>query len=271
VLIDCTASDGVAGEYGGWLDRGIHVVTPNKRANAGDLAYYQRLRRANRAVGAHYLYETTVGAALPVVQTLRDLVQTGDEVHEIEGVLSGTLSFLFNALDDRTSFSALVERARALGYTEPDPRDDLSGIDVARKVVILAREAGLPLSLADVAVDSLVPEALRGGSIADFLAALPAHDAAMEARRRAAPDAGRVLRFVGRVTGDGKASVQLREYPVAHPFARIELTDNVVLFRTGRYRDNPLVVQGPGAGREVTAAGVFADLLRLAAYLGGSL
>ncbi|MGH9884665.1 MAG: ACT domain-containing protein, partial [bacterium] len=270
VLIDCTASDDVARLYGTWLERGIHVITPNKRANTGALDYYRRLRQANRAVGAHYLYETTVGAALPIVHTLHDLVQTGDEIHEIEGILSGTLSYLFNRFDARTSFSSLVTQARELGYTEPDPRDDLSGTDVARKIVILAREMGLALELADVAVKSLVPEALQSGSTDEFLAALPNHDAEMESLRREAEAKGEVLRFVGRVGRDGQASVALRSYLASHPFARIQLTDNIVLFRTSRYQENPLVVQGPGAGREVTAAGVFADLLRLSAYLGAS-
>ena len=222
-------------------------------------------------MGAHYLYETTVGAALPIVQTLRDLVQTGDEIVEIEGILSGTLSYLFNIFDGTRSFSSLVARAKELGYTEPDPRDDLSGMDVARKIVILAREIGMTLELPDVEVRSLVPEALQSGTPEDFLAALPKYDADVEALRRAAAEKGEVLRFVGRVGRDGRASVALRAYPTSHPFARIQLTDNIVLFRTARYSDNPLVVQGPGAGGDVTAAGVFADLLRLAAYLGAPL
>ena len=271
VIVDCTASDEVARQYDSWLARGIHVVTPNKRANTAEMAYYRRLREANRVVGAHYLYETTVGAALPIIQTLRDLIQTGDEISEIEGILSGTLSFLFNSLDGSQPFSELVTRARDLGYTEPDPRDDLSGMDVARKVVILAREMGMAIELGDVAVKSLVPEALQRGSVRDFLDALPSHDEAMEATRRSAAASGNVLRFVGRLSRDGEASVGLRAYPTAHPFARLQVTDNVVLFRTRRYHENPLVVQGPGAGREVTAAGVFADLLRLAAYLGAVL
>lgn len=273
VIVDCTANDDVARQYAGWLERGIHVITPNKRANASDFDYYRRLRQANRAVGggAHYLYETTVGAALPIIQTLRDLVQTGDEVIEIEGILSGTLSYLFNAFDGTQSFSALVAHARSLGYTEPDPRDDLSGMDVARKVVILAREMGSSLEMRDVELQSLVPEALQSGLADEFMAALPEHDAEMEDRRRAAQAEDTVLRFVGRVSRDGTASVGLRAYPTTHPFARLALTDNIVLFRTARYHENPLIVQGPGAGREVTAAGVFADILRLASYLGAPL
>jgi bifunctional aspartokinase / homoserine dehydrogenase 1 len=271
VLIDCTASEAVAGRYADWLRRGIHVVTPNKRANTGELDYYRELRRTGRSAGAHYLYETTVGAGLPIVQTLRDLIQTGDEVLEIEGVLSGTLSYLFNLMDGRRPFSAIVEEARAQGYTEPDPRDDLSGADVARKVVILAREMGLPLDLDQVEVDSLVPAELRSGNVAEFLEALPDHDQEMERQLREATASGGVLRFIGTVDRDGRASARLRAVPADHAFARIRTTDNIVQFRTRRYHDNPLVVQGPGAGPEVTAAGVFADLLRLSAYLGATL
>lgn len=270
-LIDCTASQEVANNYQSWLERGIHVITPNKRANTGTLEYYRRLRQANRTVGAHYLYETTVGAALPIIQTLRDLVQTGDEIVAIEGILSGTLSYLFNRFDGTRSFSSLVAEARALGYTEPDPRDDLSGMDVARKIVILAREIGQEVELADVELQGLVPRELTSGCVAEFLASLARYDQAMDARRSAAAANGEVLRFVGRVDQDGQARVDLCGYPATHPFARIQLTDNIVLFRTSRYNENPLVVQGPGAGPDVTAAGVFADLLRLASYLGASL
>jgi aspartokinase/homoserine dehydrogenase 1 len=271
VIIDCTASQAVAELYGTWLERGIHVITPNKRANTSALSYYRRLREANRTVGAHFLYETTVGAALPIIQTLRDLVQTGDEIVEIEGILSGTLSYLFNSFDGTRSFSSLVKAARELGYTEPDPRDDLSGADVARKIVILAREIGMTAELSDVHLKGLVPEELTQGPVSDFLAALPKYDAQMEQLRREAHGRGDVLRYVGRVGRDGKASVALASYPATHPFARIQLTDNIVLFRTSRYNENPLIVQGPGAGPEVTAAGVFSDLLRLASYLGASL
>jgi len=271
VLIDCTASDVVARLYPDWLRQGIHVVAPNKRAGTAPLDFWRELRRVGRETGVHYLYETTVGAGLPIIHTLRDLIQTGDAVLEIEGVLSGTLAYLFNALDGSRPFSEIVTEARARGFTEPDPRDDLSGMDVARKVVILAREMGLPLPLEEVRVQSLVPPELQEGSVADFMAALPAYDDALEARRRDAAARGEVLRFVGRVDAEGRASAELLAYPEDHAFARIRLTDNIVQFRTRRYHANPLVVQGPGAGPEVTAGGVFADLLRLSAYLGAKL
>ena len=271
VLIDCTASAAVASRYADWLAAGIHIVTPNKKANSAELAFYRRLREARRTGGAHYLYEATVGAGLPIVTTLRDLRETGDEITSIEGIFSGTLAYLFNVYDGRSAFSDIVRDARQRGYTEPDPRDDLSGMDVARKLIILGREMGLDLELADVRVESLVPAGLEGGSIDEFMGRLPRHDAGMRERLEAARARGKVLRYVGRLTADGQAAVGLVELEAKHAFANIALTDNVVRFATRRYCDNPLIVQGPGAGPEVTAGGVFADLLRLAAYLGARL
>ncbi len=206
-----------------------------------------------------------------MVQTLRDLSETGDEITTIEGIFSGTLAFLFNTYDGRTPFSEIVRDARQRGYTEPDPRDDLSGMDVARKLIILGREMGLKLELADVQVESLVPKGLETGSIDEFMAKLPAFDSNMHERLVKARSNGKVLRYVGRLGADGKATVGVVELGSRHAFANIALTDNVVRFATRRYCDNPLIVQGPGAGPEVTAGGVFADLLRLAAYLGARL
>jgi len=271
VMVDCSASPAVAAHYADWLAAGIHVVTPNKQANSGTLEYYHRLQQARRSGASHYLYEATVGAGLPVVHTLRDLRQTGDEVTSVEGIFSGTLAYLFNVYDGKQAFSQIVRDARQRGYTEPDPRDDLSGTDVARKLIILGREMGLELELADVKVESLVPAELRSGSIEDFMARLPQYDSMMRGRLDSARARGKVLRYVGRLTAAGDASVGLTELAEDHAFANIALTDNVVRFATRRYCDNPLIVQGPGAGPEVTAGGVFADLLRLAAYLGARL
>jgi len=271
VIIDCTASGEVAKHYAAWLAAGIHIVTPNKKANSAPLESYRDLQQARRIGGTHYLYEATVGAGLPIVQTLRDLRETGDEITSIEGIFSGTLAYLFNVYDGTREFSDIVAEAKQRGYTEPDPRDDLSGTDVARKLIILGREMGLDLELSDVQVESLVPAGLEQGSIQEFLQQLPKHDGAMKARFEAASAAGKVLRYVGRLTADGKATVGVVELDRKHPFANIALTDNVVRFATSRYNNNPLIVQGPGAGPEVTAGGIFADLLRLSAYLGARL
>jgi aspartokinase/homoserine dehydrogenase 1 len=271
VLIDCTASEAVAHHYPQWLASGIHVVTPNKKANSAPLAFYRQVRSAGRTSGAHYLYEATVGAGLPVIATLRDLRETGDEIESIEGIFSGTLAYLFNVYDGKVAFSDIVRDAKQRGYTEPDPRDDLSGMDVARKLIILAREMGLALEMADVKVESLVPPDLSGASIEEFMNGLPKFDAGMKERLQAAQARGKVLRYVGRITAKGEATVGLIELDRSHAFANMALTDNVVRFATGRYNTNALIVQGPGAGPEVTAGGVFADLLRLSAYLGAHL
>jgi aspartokinase/homoserine dehydrogenase 1 len=266
LLVDCSASEQVAARYPRWLAAGLHLVTPNKLACSGPLARWQAIREAC-AGGARFRYEATVGAGLPVVQTLRDLLDTGDQLLAVEGMFSGTLAWLCNRHDGSHAFSALVREAHAHGYTEPDPRDDLSGVDVARKLVILAREAGWPLSLEEVEVESLVPAELATLPVEDFLERLEELDAPMAARLAEARAHGSVLRHVASLDRDGRASVRLDMLPAAHPFAHTRLTDNVVQFRTRRYCDNPLLVQGPGAGPEVTAAGVFADLLRIAEAL----
>ena len=271
VLIDCTASGDVAAQYRAWLSRGIHLVTPNKKANSGPMPYYRALQEAGRAAGTHYLYEATVGAGLPVIQTLRDLRETGDDITSIEGIFSGTLAYLFNVFDGREPFSSIVRTAKSKGYTEPDPRDDLSGMDVARKLIILGREMGLTLEMSDVEVRGLVPKTLENAGVEEFMERLAEFDADMSAMLKEAARKGQVLRYVGRIDAKGKATVGLTHLDAKHAFANIALTDNVVRFATRRYCDNPLIVQGPGAGPEVTAGGVFADLLRLSAYLGAHL
>jgi aspartokinase/homoserine dehydrogenase 1 len=272
VIIDCTASSELVVHYPRWLAAGIHVVTPNKKANSSSMAFYREVHDARRRGGAHYLYETTVGAALPVIQTLRDLRETGDDIRRIEGILSGTLSYLFNVWDGSEPFSSVVRDAKEKGYTEPDPRDDLSGMDVARKLIILGREMGLCLELSDVALEGLVPPELAACSQEEFMERLPEIDAAMESRLSAARARGCVLRYVGVLDAAAKsASVGLVELERTHAFANINFTDNVVRFVTARYDRNPLVIQGPGAGPDVTAGGVFADLLRACAYLGAKL
>jgi aspartokinase/homoserine dehydrogenase 1 len=268
VMIDCTADAAVADRYAGWFAAGLHVVTPNKKANSAGLTDFRRMQQARRAAGTHYLYEATVGAGLPVILTIRDLRETGDGIRMIEGIFSGTLAYLFNVFDGRVPFSQIVADARTRGFTEPDPRDDLSGMDVARKLVILGREMGLPLELANVEIENLVPPELRCCGVAEFLERLPAFDAGMRELQDAARREGKVLRYVGRLTAAGKATVSIERLDTSHALANIALTDNVVRFVTDRYCDNPLIVQGPGAGPAVTAGGVFSDLLRLSAYLG---
>jgi len=269
VIIDCTASDQVAEHYADWLAAGIHVITPNKHAGSGSLQRYRRIKQATAARAVHWRYEATVGAGLPVIQTLRDLIDSGDRVLSIEGIFSGTLAWLFNQYQPDMQFSELVRKAHASGYTEPHPGDDLSGMDVARKLTILGREMGLDLALSDVEVESLAPDGLDLDgpdrcSVDEFMQQLPELDQDIAARCRQAHQRDHCLRFTASLSSDGTARVGLSELPNDHPFAHLALTDNVVAFRTERYSENPLIVQGPGAGPEVTAAGVFSDLLRIA-------
>ena len=259
VLIDATASDALPGYYESWLSRGINVITPNKKCNAGPMASYRSLRETARKSQRYFLYETNVGAGLPVIHTLRDLIETGDEIIRIEGVLSGTLSYIFNSLNGTRTFSEIVREAHKLGFTEPDPREDLSGVDVARKLIILAREMGLEVEMDSVQVESLVPEDLNSPDKLDQTIA----DLLSSARAK-----GEVLRYVGTIDTDGSMSAGLRTYPLDHPFANLTGSDNIVSFQTARYDTQPMIVRGPGAGPAVTAAGVFADLLRLASFLG---
>ncbi|HET6979346.1 MAG TPA: bifunctional aspartate kinase/homoserine dehydrogenase I [Pyrinomonadaceae bacterium] len=251
VIIDATASGELPKYYESWVSRGINIITPNKQSNSGPLNSYRSLREAARKHQRYFLYETNVGAGLPIIHTLRGLIETGDQIIKIEGVLSGTLSYILNSFDGSSSFSEIVREAHALGLTEPDPRLDLSGVDVARKLIILAREMGLQVELDAVAVESMVQE---DQTIAD--------------RLNSARASGHVLRYVGVINNDGSMSAGLRTYPLDHPFASLKGSDNIVSFQTTRYNTQPMIVRGPGAGPEVTAAGVFADLLRLASFLG---
>ena len=268
VLIDCSTSSALPQRYVDWISCGIHIITPNKKAGTSEISYYQELMSQGRRRGKHFLYETTVGAGLPIINTLKDLIQTGDRIRRIEGVFSGTLGYLFWRFDGSVPFSELVKEAKAMGYTEPDPRDDLSGMDIVRKTVILAREMGLTPEVEDVPVLNLIPMALREVAPEDFMTNLHKMDDEMLVRLQAAQEAGQLLKYVGVIEADGTCSVELKGYPTDHPFARISGTDNIVAFTTDRYHTQPLVIQGPGAGPAVTAGGVFADLLRLSAYLG---
>ncbi|XP_020590374.1 bifunctional aspartokinase/homoserine dehydrogenase 1, chloroplastic-like [Phalaenopsis equestris] len=270
VLVDCTADSHVANHYYDWLRKGIHVITPNKKANSGPLGRYLKLRKLQRKSYTHYFYEATVGAGLPIIRTLQGLLETGDKILQIEGIFSGTLSYIFNNFNGARSFSDVVSEAKKAGYTEPDPRDDLSGSDVARKVIILARESDLKLELSDIPVQNLVPEQLRDCSSAEeFLQKLPTFDDGFAKERNDAETEGEVLRYVGVVdVVNNKGVVELRRYKKDHPFAQLYGSDNIIAFTTQRYKDQPLIIRGPGAGAEVTAGGVFSDILRLASYLG---
>ena len=270
VIIDCSASDAVADHYARWLRQGIHVVTPNKRAASGPLARWDEIKAAMHTGRARYFGEATVGAGLPVITTLKDLMHTGDHVTAVEGVFSGTLSWIFNTLDANTPFTSLVRKARSLGYTEPDPREDLSGLDVARKLVVLAREMGRSVSLEDVVVEDLAPGTPFGAPLDELLSMMGGVDQRIRTLQDEALAQGTVLRYIGHIPESGPPGVSLRLLPLTHPFARLTGTDNVIAFRTQRYDKQPLVVQGPGAGPEVTAAGVFADVLRLAAHVGAA-
>eukprot|EP00195_Chlamydomonas_chlamydogama_P012101 CAMPEP_0202897424 /NCGR_PEP_ID=MMETSP1392-20130828/6184_1 /ASSEMBLY_ACC=CAM_ASM_000868 /TAXON_ID=225041 /ORGANISM="Chlamydomonas chlamydogama, Strain SAG 11-48b" /LENGTH=426 /DNA_ID=CAMNT_0049583049 /DNA_START=61 /DNA_END=1342 /DNA_ORIENTATION=- len=271
VLVDCTASDVVPNMYLHYIKMGMHIVSPNKKFGAGPLDRYLSLKPLSQEAGRHFLYEATVGAGLPVLSTLRSLIETGDRIIKIEGILSGTLSYLFNTYKPGMKFSDVVADAKAKGYTEPDPREDLSGTDVARKVVILARECGLPVELKQLHVESLVPEPLAQlATKEEYMEQLHKYDGDMEARAAAAESLGEVIRYIGKVDMESKAcSVNLTSYPRSHPFAQLSGSDNLIVFTTERYRDRPLIVRGPGAGAEVTAAGVFADLIQVNAAMGG--
>ena len=268
VIIDCTADESIANRYAGWLARGIHVITPNKKAFSASQTYYEAIRDAAEEGGSHYFYETTVGAALPIIKTIRDLVDTGDSIRSVKGILSGTLAYLFNVYDGSKPFSEIVVDARNSGYTEPDPREDLSGMDVARKLTILARELGQKIEIGDFPVQNLIPEALRDSSVDEFLERLADYDDEMLQQYNAAKAEGKVLRYIATLNAAGEAEVGLKTVSEDDAFSNMQLTDNLVQFSSERYSQNPLVIQGPGAGPEVTAGGVFGDLLRLATFLG---
>lgn len=263
MVVDATASVEVARRYPELLEHGIGVVTPNKRANTLDMAFYRRLREAAQQREVSYHYETTVMAGLPVLFTLRDLLRSGDRIEQIEGVFSGTLAFLFNRLAEGQAFSDVIYEARERGLTEPDPRDDLQGEDVARKLLILAREIGLEVERADVAVESLVPFHLSEISVADFMDRISEMDANWQARVASATEQGQRLYYVGLIQ-DGRLRVGVRAVDPGSPFGCLQSTDNTIMIRSARYHETPLVVQGPGAGPAVTAAGLLADLVKAA-------
>ncbi|MDR2943317.1 MAG: bifunctional aspartate kinase/homoserine dehydrogenase I [Treponema sp.] len=264
---DCTASEDVAASYEKILRHSIPIVTPNKKANSGSLDYYRKLTSYSRERGIPYLYETTVGAGLPIISTLRDLFLSGDRITRIEAVPSGTLSFIFNNFDGSKPFSALVREAKAKGYTEPDPRDDLNAMDAARKALILAREIGLPLEFSNVKIEPILPPAcLKAKDVDSFFRELEKADGSFEKRRAQEAAKGNALRYVV-VIEDGKAKLSLRGEPAGSPFRSLVDSDNIVVITTERYSKLPMVIKGPGAGAQVTAGGIFADIVRTARTL----
>jgi aspartokinase/homoserine dehydrogenase 1 len=264
---DCTPGEDVSESYRDILHSAISIVTPNKRANAGTLEYYRELTGYSRDRGIPYLYETTVCAGLPVISTLRDLALSGDRVRRIEAVLSGTLSFIFNNYDGSKTFSALVREARAKGYTEPDPRDDLNAMDAARKALILARECGMALEFSQVSIEPILPPScFRAKDVESFFIELEKSDGLFEKRRAAAAAEGRLLRYIA-VVEEGSAKIFLRAEAAGSPFRSLTDSDNIVVITTDRYSTLPMVITGPGAGAQVTAGGIFADIVRIAKTL----
>ena len=264
VFVDCTPGETFITSYPDLLCSGISVVTPNKKGNSGKFEFYRILRDSAKKSGAKFLYETNVGAGLPVIDTLNNLIKTGDKIISIEGVLSGTLSYIFNTFDGSIPFSQLVKDAQTKGFTEPDPRDDLNGMDVARKLLILVREAGYQMEMEDITLESLIPEGVSlKGSVPDFFKELKEFDNKYLQRQKEARSAGKVLRYIARYE-NGKAVVSLQAVDSSHPFFPLQANDNIIAFKSAYYNNRPLVVQGPGAGAEVTAGGVFADILKIA-------
>ncbi|MCY3712813.1 MAG: hypothetical protein OXH02_05935 [Gemmatimonadetes bacterium] len=267
-VVDTTSAD-MTEVHLACLRRGVPVVTANKKPITDRSAAYEEIRRLGRADRMRYWYETTAGAGLPVVSTVRELVDTGDEVTRIAGCLSGTLGYICSQLDHGRTFSEIVREAKELGYTEPDPRDDLNGMDVARKALILAREIGYRLELDDLEIEGMVSDTLLDApSVEAFMAMVSGEDAAYAQRVASGGDRGEVLRYVATV-GDGTCRVGLENVDRESPLGNLAGPDNMVVCTTKRYCDNPLIVQGPGAGPEVTAGGLFGDLIKAARALPG--
>ena len=263
VFVDCTASAEVAEIYHSLLDHNISVVCANKVAASGDYDNYRLLKRTARKRGVKYLFETNVGAGLPIINTINNLINSGDEILEIEAVVSGTLNFIFNTLSKDIPMSKAILMAREAGYAEPDPRLDLNGSDVIRKIVILSRESGYRISKEDVEKHLFIPDSYFEGTTEQFWATIPELDAHFEEMREKAAAKGHRFRFVASLS-NGKAKVELREVGADHPFYRLEGSNNVILLRTARYKEQPMEIKGYGAGAAVTAAGVFADIISIA-------
>lgn len=267
IFADCTASKEIHQHYLGLFEANVSVVTPNKVANSGPYEQYATLHQTALSKGVKFMYETNVGAGLPVINTLQGLIASGDRFEKIEGILSGTLSFLFNQFVPGKSFAAVLREAKAKGYTEPDPREDLSGMDVARKILILSREIGMKLEFDDITIDKIIPPACEAApTVGAFFDELDKANAYFEALVNDAYAEKKVLRYIAKLENH-KISIGLRAVSADHPFYQMDGADNVIAFTTKRYFDRPLVIKGPGAGAEVTASGVFADIVSIGSYL----
>ncbi|RVU26464.1 bifunctional aspartate kinase/homoserine dehydrogenase I [Sandaracinomonas limnophila] len=263
VFADCTADKEIYHHYLGLFKSNISVVTPNKVANSGPYKQYAELHQTALQKGVKFLYETNVGAGLPVINTLQGLIASGDRFEKIEGVLSGTLSFIFNQFVPGKSFMEVVKQAKEKGYTEPDPREDLSGMDVARKILILSREIGLKLEFSDITIEKIIPaNCENANSVDSFFEELDKSNAYFENLVNEAHQNGKKLRYIAALENN-KITIGLRQVDSSHPFYQMDGADNVIAFTTKRYHDRPLVIKGPGAGAEVTASGVFADIVSL--------
>ena len=263
VFVDCTASTEVASLYEDFLSNNISVVAANKVAASSDYANYAKLKATARKRGVKYLFETTVGGGLPIINTINDLINSGDKILKLEAVLSGTLNFIFNKISAEVPFSETVRLAKEEGYSEPDPRIDLSGKDVVRKLVILSREAGYQMNQEDVEKKLFIPQSFFDGSLEDFWKNLPSLDADFEKERQEVEAANQHWKFVAKLE-NGKGSVSLQRVGEHHPFYDLEGSNNIILITTERYNQYPMLIQGYGAGASVTAAGVFADIMSIA-------
>jgi len=267
IFVDNTASDQVTAYYEDILDSSIPISTPNKIAISSGFAQYQRLKAIAAKRDVQFLYETNVGAGLPVISTLNDLIISGDRILKIEGVVSGSLSFIFNNFKAGTRFSDIVKQAQELGYTEPDPRVDLNGLDVQRKLIILSRETGLPMEASDVEIENILPQACQQAETVEaFFAELEKADDTFDELRQEAEQEEKALRMVASLD-NGNARISLQKVDSNHPFYSLSGSDNMIVFTTERYKERPLVVRGPGAGAEVTAAGVVAEIITIGNYL----
>jgi aspartokinase/homoserine dehydrogenase 1 len=262
VFIDCTADEGVASQYNEILSKYVSVVTANKIACSSKQSYYHQLKTTAGERGVRFMYETTVGAGLPIIKTINDLVLSGDKILRVEAVLSGTMNFIFNALSPEMPLSSAIRKAREIGFSEPDPRIDLNGTDVVRKILILAREAGYKIEKEDVVINKFLPDDCFAGDLNDFFEKVKEYDAGFELKRQELARQNQKWRFFATMEL-GKAKVELLTIGPDHPSFNLEGSNNIILLTTNRYKELPMVIKGYGAGADVTAAGVFADLMRV--------